>query len=91
MVDEREEDVNPSRGRPVPEAFELPFSILRAKVLDGADRVHQIHRFGESAVVPMLRRLPGHAERRERGYRWVADNRDLFGKVLSREPPARRS
>lgn len=44
-----------------------------------------------SAVVPVLRQVPGHADRRERGYRWVADNRDLFGKVLSSEPPAQQS
>lgn len=45
----------------------------------------------ESAdIVPLLRRLPGHSRRREKGYRWVAENRDLFGKVLSSDPPARR-
>lgn len=44
-----------------------------------------------SEVVPLLRRLPGHTKRREQGYRWIANNRDLFGKVLSRDPPARQS
>lgn len=42
-------------------------------------------------VVPLLRRMPGHSMRRERGYRWIANNRDLFGKVLSSEPPASQS
>ncbi|WP_135304647.1 thiol-disulfide oxidoreductase DCC family protein [Haloarcula amylovorans] len=27
---------------------------------------------------------------RERGYHWVADNRDTLGKLLSKTPPARR-
>ncbi|PSP73649.1 DUF393 domain-containing protein [Halobacteriales archaeon QS_3_64_16] len=35
-------------------------------------------------LVPLLRKLPGHANRREKGYRWVANNRDHFGKVLSK-------
>lgn len=35
-----------------------------------------------AALVPLLRRLPGHAARRENTYRWIADNRDLFGTIL---------
>ena len=33
-------------------------------------------------LVPLLREIPGHAKRREKGYRWVANNRDHFGSAL---------
>ena len=33
-------------------------------------------------AVSLLRRLPGHARRREKGYRWVANNRDVFGTIV---------
>ena len=35
-------------------------------------------------VVPLLRRMPGHSMRRERGYRWIANNRDIFGFMLQK-------
>ncbi|PSP43538.1 DUF393 domain-containing protein [Halobacteriales archaeon QH_6_64_20] len=35
-------------------------------------------------VVPLLRRMPGHSMRRERGYRWIANNRDIFGSMLQK-------
>jgi len=38
-----------------------------------------------------FRQLPGHESLRERGYRFVADNRVSFGKLARREPPARES
>lgn len=42
-------------------------------------------------IVPLLRQLSGHGWARNGVYRWIADNRDLFGTVLSSEPPARQS
>ncbi|NHN47353.1 DUF393 domain-containing protein [Halostella sp. JP-L12] len=46
---------------------------------------------GESArpLVESLRRFDGYGSVREGGYRLVADNRSLWGKVLSKTPPAR--
>ncbi|MFC4542705.1 DCC1-like thiol-disulfide oxidoreductase family protein [Halosolutus amylolyticus] len=42
-------------------------------------------------AVDFLRHFEDYRRFREGAYRFVADNRDLFGKVLSRTPPARRS
>jgi predicted DCC family thiol-disulfide oxidoreductase YuxK len=39
--------------------------------------------------VNFARNFEEHERFRERGYRWIADNRDLFGKVVSKSPPAR--
>jgi len=46
---------------------------------------------GEAArpLVESLRRFDGYSAAREGGYRFVAGNRDLWGKVLSKRPPAR--
>lgn len=44
-----------------------------------------------AALVPLLRRTPGHARVREAVYQWIADNRDHFGTVISSEPPAQQS
>ena len=41
-------------------------------------------------VVRFARNFGEYERLRERGYRWVADNRDLFGSVLSKTPPARK-
>lgn len=38
-------------------------------------------------IVPLLRRIPGHARTRERIYRWIAENRDHLGTVVSLESP----
>ncbi|GAB7018915.1 thiol-disulfide oxidoreductase DCC family protein [Halostagnicola bangensis] len=38
-----------------------------------------------------FRQLPGAEEAREPLYRRVADNRDLFGKIVRRDPPAREN
>jgi predicted DCC family thiol-disulfide oxidoreductase YuxK len=35
-------------------------------------------------IVPLLRQTPGHETRRERGYQWVANNRDIFGSALQK-------
>ena len=45
---------------------------------------------GEAArpLVESLRRFDGYGAVREGGYRFVADNRSLWGKVLSKTPPA---
>ncbi|NHN59881.1 MULTISPECIES: thiol-disulfide oxidoreductase DCC family protein [Halorussus] len=47
---------------------------------------------GEDAgpVVGFLRSFEDYERLRENAYRAVADNRDLFGKVVSKTPPARR-
>jgi predicted DCC family thiol-disulfide oxidoreductase YuxK len=41
-------------------------------------------------VVEFLRQFEDYERFRERGYRWVADNRDRWGRYLSKTPPARR-
>ena len=41
-------------------------------------------------VVDGLRRLDTYEAMREWGYRGVADNRSLWGKLLSKTPPARK-
>ncbi|WP_247002733.1 DCC1-like thiol-disulfide oxidoreductase family protein [Halosolutus gelatinilyticus] len=41
-------------------------------------------------AIGFLRNFEDYERLRESAYRVVADNRDLFGKVLSRTPPARR-
>ena len=41
-------------------------------------------------VVEALRGIDGYGDARERGYRFVADNRSFWGKFLSKTPPARR-
>jgi predicted DCC family thiol-disulfide oxidoreductase YuxK len=48
---------------------------------------------GERArpVVDRVREFEGYGTVREGAYRWVADNRDLWGKLLSKTPPARES
>ncbi len=38
-----------------------------------------------------FKRLPKRTGLRERGYRVLADNRDLLGKIVRCEPPARQS
>lgn len=40
-------------------------------------------------VVDFLRQFEDYTALRERGYRAVADRRDVFGKYLSMDPPAR--
>lgn len=40
-------------------------------------------------VIERLRELGPYNGLRERGYRWVADNRSSWGRVLSKAPPAR--
>lgn len=40
-------------------------------------------------LVESLRRFDGYGTVREGGYRFVAGNRSLWGKVLSKTPPAR--
>ena len=44
---------------------------------------------GFAGVVGFLRHFPGYNRLRERAYRFVADRRDLWGRVLSSTPPAR--
>jgi len=39
-------------------------------------------------VVEFLRQFEDYERFRERGYRWVADNRDRWGRYLSKTPPA---
>ncbi|ESP87435.1 DCC1-like thiol-disulfide oxidoreductase family protein [Candidatus Halobonum tyrrellensis] len=41
-------------------------------------------------VADRLDRLGAYRTARERGYRWVADRRSLWGELLSQTPPARR-
>ncbi|WP_049921834.1 DCC1-like thiol-disulfide oxidoreductase family protein [Halopiger djelfimassiliensis] len=41
-------------------------------------------------MLRFLRNFEDYERFRERGYRWVADNRDLWGRVLSKTPPVRR-
>ena len=40
---------------------------------------------GLDALFPVLRRLPGYPAARERLYRWGADNRDVWGKIVRRD------
>jgi len=40
-------------------------------------------------VVDLFRQFENYGTLRERAYRVVADRRDLFGKVVSSDPPAR--
>lgn len=40
-------------------------------------------------VVAFLRQFEDYERFRERAYRWVADNRDRWGRYLSKTPPAR--
>ncbi|MBX0294568.1 thiol-disulfide oxidoreductase DCC family protein [Haloarcula nitratireducens] len=41
-------------------------------------------------VAEFLGQFGEYENLRERGYRWVADNRGTLGKLLSKTPPARR-
>ncbi|WP_254531739.1 DCC1-like thiol-disulfide oxidoreductase family protein [Natrinema gelatinilyticum] len=41
-------------------------------------------------VVDFLRQFDDYERFRKRLYRWVANNRDQWGKLFSRRPPARR-
>ena len=41
-------------------------------------------------VFDVLREIPGYADLREHLYRWGANNRDLLGKIVRDEPPARQ-
>ncbi len=41
-------------------------------------------------VVTFLRHFEDYERLREAGYQLVADNRDIFGRVVSRTPPVRR-
>lgn len=43
------------------------------------------------SAVDFLRNFEDYGWLRERGYRWVADRRDLWGRYLSKTPPVRRS
>lgn len=47
--------------------------------------------FGSAArpTVESLRSVDAYGALRERGYRWIADNRSVWGKLLSKTPPAR--
>ncbi|MDY6817081.1 MAG: DCC1-like thiol-disulfide oxidoreductase family protein [Halobacteriales archaeon] len=40
-------------------------------------------------IVQFARHFEEYQDLRERGYRFVADHRDLWGKVISKTPPAR--
>jgi predicted DCC family thiol-disulfide oxidoreductase YuxK len=48
---------------------------------------------GERArpLIERVREFEGYGTLREGAYRWVADNRDLWGELLSKTPPARES
>lgn len=41
-------------------------------------------------IVDFLRHFEDYERLRERCYRWIADRRDMWGKVISKTPPARR-
>lgn len=41
-------------------------------------------------VIEFLRNFGDYERVRERCYRWIADRRDLWGRVLSKTPPARQ-
>ncbi|SEW15111.1 DCC1-like thiol-disulfide oxidoreductase family protein [Natrinema salifodinae] len=41
-------------------------------------------------VVGFLRQFRDYEQFREQSYRWVADNRDRWGQLLSKTPPARQ-
>jgi predicted DCC family thiol-disulfide oxidoreductase YuxK len=41
-----------------------------------------------SGLFALLRRVPGYPTIRERLYRWGAERRDLWGKVVRARPPA---
>ncbi|QLG49375.1 DCC1-like thiol-disulfide oxidoreductase family protein [Natrinema halophilum] len=41
-------------------------------------------------VLEFLRQFEDYERLRERTYRWVADNRDRWGELLSKTPPTRR-
>jgi predicted DCC family thiol-disulfide oxidoreductase YuxK len=53
-------------------------AVRRTDVLEPADD-----------VVAFLRQFEDYERFRERAYRWVADNRDRWGRYLSKTPPAR--
>jgi len=44
---------------------------------------------GLRPALDFVRQFDEYDRLRERGYRFVADNRDLFGKIVSADPPAR--
>ncbi|MFP8952857.1 DCC1-like thiol-disulfide oxidoreductase family protein [Natrialbaceae archaeon A-arb3/5] len=41
-------------------------------------------------TIGFLRHFEDYEKVREHGYRWVANNRDAWGQVMSKTPPARR-
>jgi predicted DCC family thiol-disulfide oxidoreductase YuxK len=49
--------------------------------------------FGAPArpVIDALGEFGPYNDLRERGYRWVAENRSVWGRVLSKTPPVRRN
>ncbi|MFP9192346.1 thiol-disulfide oxidoreductase DCC family protein [Natronosalvus vescus] len=88
------EELSPDQLARLPDDYENCAHLLTE------DRVYSCGEALEEAVARLespskyaargLRRLPAHERIRERGYRLVADNRVLFGKVARRDPPARQ-
>ncbi|MFC7237174.1 thiol-disulfide oxidoreductase DCC family protein [Saliphagus sp. GCM10025317] len=88
------EELSPDQLARLPDDYETCAHLLTQ------DRVYSCGEALEEAVARLetpdrfvaraFQRLPGHSRLREWGYRAVADNRVLFGKIASRDPPARQ-
>lgn len=51
---------------------------------EAMERAFELTGLPPSRILPVCRRIPGHDLALETGYRFVADNRDLFGRLTRR-------
>ncbi|MFA9515774.1 thiol-disulfide oxidoreductase DCC family protein [Halopenitus sp. H-Gu1] len=83
------EELSPDQRARLPEEYESCMHLLTDEAVyscgEGLEQV--IARFGPGwrALVNVARRLPGWPWLRERGYRFVADRRSIWGRIRSCE------
>lgn len=86
-------DLTPDQLARLPEDYEECAHLLtRNGVYSCGEAIEEIGTRLETParhLAVAFRRLPGTEGAREPLYRRVADNRDLFGRIVSRTPPAR--
>ncbi|RQH00829.1 DCC1-like thiol-disulfide oxidoreductase family protein [Natrarchaeobius oligotrophus] len=90
-------DLTPELRERLPEEYDSCSHLVAADGVYscGASIEEALVRTGVAAPLPevasFLRNFEDYERLREQGYRWVTNNRDLLGRVLSKTPPARRN
>ena len=87
-------DLSPDQLARLPDEYESCFHLLtQERVYSCGEALEEVGvrlETPERLAVLAFRQLPNHETLRESGYRLVADNRVIAGKVVSKTPPSRK-